>query len=98
LYFSLYNNLYYNVETVLTIVDVRFMRMERVVRDVGGARNPYALAEYLLGTGIDWNTKSPTEVRQIMEKAFSRPYEKLFSPEHESPLYEPLSGLQRRER
>jgi hypothetical protein len=72
------------------------MIKEQDVRDVGGTRNPYALAEYLLGTSIDWNDKSPTEVRQIMEKAFSRPYEKLFSPEHESPLYESLGRWQRR--
>jgi len=71
------------------------MVRERAVRNVGGARNPYALAEYLLGTSIDWNAKSSTEVRQIMEKAFKRPYEKLFSPEHESPLYEPLDRWQR---
>jgi len=72
------------------------MIRERDVRTVGGARNPYALAEYLLGTSIDWEVKSPTEVRQILENAFSRPYEKLFSPEHESPLYEPLERRERR--
>ena len=74
------------------------MVRERAVRTIGGARNPYALAEYLLGTSIDWNAQSPTEVRQIMENAFSRPYEKLFSPEHESPLYEPLDRWQSRGR
>jgi len=74
------------------------MVREQNLRNVGGARNPYALAEYLLGTSIDWNAKSPTEVRHIMENTFSRPYEKLFSPEHESPLYEPLRRGQRRGR
>jgi hypothetical protein len=74
------------------------MVKESYVRNVGGARNPYALAEYLMGTSIDWKAKSPREVRQIMENAFCRPYEKLFSPEHDSPLYEPLSKWQRRER
>ena len=72
------------------------MVKERDVRDVGGARNPYALAEYLLGTSIDWDAKSPTEVRQIMENAFCSRYEKLFSPEHESPLYEALGRRQKR--
>jgi hypothetical protein len=72
------------------------MIREKDVRNVGGARNPYALTEYLLGTSIDWNTKSPTEIRQIMENVFSCPYEKLFSPEYKSPLYETLDRRQKR--
>jgi len=71
---------------------------ERDIPDVESAQNPYAMAAYLLGTCIDWNAKIPTEIRQIMEDAFSRPDEKLFSPHHESLLYEPLDRRQRRER
>jgi hypothetical protein len=63
------------------------MQVDKNIRYVGGARNPYALAELISGQKIDWETMSSSEKRQKLEKIFNSPYEKLFSPQHDSPLY-----------
>ena len=41
---------------------------------------------------------SPLETRQTLEKTLSTPYEKLFSPEHDSPLYSDLVKVRRSEK
>lgn len=56
-----------------------------------GVRNPYVLAEFELGRRIDWNEE---DTKQVFERAFRQPYETLFDPENDSPLYEGL-GLNR---
>ena len=71
------------------------VRVDRSVRCIGGARNPYALAELLSGKKIDWAAMSPLEVRQTFEKTFRTPYEKLFSPEYNSPLYADIRKIRR---
>jgi hypothetical protein len=65
-------------------------------RVIGGSRNPFALAELATGKKIDWDSMSPLEMRQTMEKALNTPYEKLFSPEHKSPLYRKTLKISRR--
>lgn len=60
---------------------------EKSVRDVGGARNPYAMAELVSGKKIDWESMSSLEMRQKLANALSVPYERLFSPQNDSPLY-----------
>lgn len=71
------------------------VRVARSVRNVGGARNPYALAELVSGKKIDWAAMSSLEVRQTLEKALGTPYENLFSPEHDSPLYSDTGKVRR---
>ena len=74
------------------------VRIARSVRNVGGVRNPYALAELVSGKKIDWAAMSSLEVRQTLEKTLGTPYEKLFSPEHDSPLYSDLIKVRRSEK
>jgi hypothetical protein len=52
-----------------------------------GVINPYALTEYTLGKKVTWKRKSPESCRATVEGALGVPYEKLFSPVHDSPLY-----------
>lgn len=67
-------------------------------RVVGGSRNPYVLAELASRKPIDWASMSPFEVRHTLEKTFKMPYEKLFSPQYESPLFHNRQNPRRRER
>ena len=50
-----------------------------------GVINPYALAEVVLRRKINW--KRITSPRKFLEKTLEVPYEKLFDPRNESPLY-----------
>jgi hypothetical protein len=50
-----------------------------------GAANPYALAEVVLKRRINW--KRTSNPQKLLEKALNVPYEKLFDPVNESPLY-----------
>ena len=63
------------------------MVRERAVRNVGGARKPYALAEFKAKKKIDWDRKTPSQVRHILAKELGMPYEQLFSPKNHSPVF-----------
>jgi hypothetical protein len=49
------------------------------------ARNPYALAETVIGRPIDWSQVS--DRRAFLEQTFQTPYEQLFDPAFGSPVY-----------
>jgi hypothetical protein len=70
----------------------------RYLQVVGGSRNPFALAELMSGKKIDWSSMSPHMMRQTLEKTLNTPYEKLFSPKNNSPLYEKTPKVGRREK
>lgn len=53
--------------------------------DLVGVINPYSLAELIAGRTIDWATVA--EPRHLLEDLLATPYEHLFDPVHESPLY-----------
>lgn len=46
--------------------------------------NPYALAEVMLGRKINWHN---VDARRILEEVLHTPYEELFDPKFEGPLY-----------
>lgn len=50
-----------------------------------GVINPYALAEYVSGRRIQW--QAVEDVPRLMESIFQSPYEELFDPKYEGPLY-----------
>lgn len=54
-----------------------------------GVINPYALAEVILHRKINW--KRVTDPAQLLGKTLGMPYEKLFDPKNNSPLYEGLT-------
>ena len=47
--------------------------------------NPYALAELIAGRPIPWKTIDDT--RRVLEEILQTPYEELFDPQFDSPLY-----------
>ena len=49
------------------------------------ARNPYALAEIVLGHPIDWTNVDDRPA--LLEKILHTPYEQLFDPKYDSPVY-----------
>lgn len=49
-----------------------------------GVSNPYALAEVILKKKVNWKK---VDTQKLLEKTFSMPYEKLFDPKFDSPLY-----------
>lgn len=53
--------------------------------ELSGVVNPYALAEVVAGRTIDWTQEA--EPRRLLEDLLATPYDKLFDPVHESPLY-----------
>ena len=60
---------------------------DKVPKKDVGARNPYAMVEQKLGVKIDW-ARTPLENRKkIIKKILKIPYEKLFSPDYDSPVY-----------
>jgi hypothetical protein len=63
------------------------MSRERELRNVGGARNPYALAEFKAKKKIDWDRKTPSQVRHILALELGMPYNQLFSPKNHSPVF-----------
>jgi hypothetical protein len=50
-----------------------------------GVINPYALAEVMLKRKVNW--KRITAPQKLLEKTLGMPYEKLFDPIHDSPIY-----------
>lgn len=50
-----------------------------------GVSNPYALAEFVEGRKIDW--KNLKDKKQVLEDILATPYEELFDPKYEGPLY-----------
>jgi hypothetical protein len=54
-----------------------------------GVRNPYFVAELLLGKRINWGKKSHQTRKKILEKAFGMPYHELFDPRYGSSLFVP---------
>jgi hypothetical protein len=61
---------------------------ERIPESVGAA-NPYAIAELKMGKSINW--KRVASPRALLEKTLGMPYEKLFDPKHNSPVYAGLA-------
>jgi hypothetical protein len=49
-----------------------------------GVINPYALAEVVLKQSVDWEQ---VDTHEVLKEAFAKPYEELFDPKYESPLY-----------
>lgn len=58
------------------------------VAQKNGVINPYALAEYVSGRKIAW--RKIDDVPRLLESILQTPYEELFDPKYEGPLY---SGL-----
>jgi len=52
-----------------------------------GARNPYALADAVLGERQDWQRMGIEEKKNVLERALRRPFARLFDPAHKSPLF-----------
>ena len=52
-----------------------------------GARNPYALADAVLGKRQDWHRMGLDEKKSVLERALRRPFDQLFDPKHKSPLF-----------
>jgi hypothetical protein len=52
-----------------------------------GARNPYALADAVLGERKDWQRMGIDEKKNVLERALRRPFAQLFDPAHKSPLF-----------
>jgi hypothetical protein len=50
-----------------------------------GVINPYALAEYIAGRKIPWSKLESTP--KLLESILQTPYEELFDPKYEGPLY-----------
>jgi len=50
-----------------------------------GVINPYALAEYVSGRKIDW--RCVEDKPQMLENILQTPYQELFDPKYERPLY-----------
>jgi Calpain family cysteine protease len=50
-----------------------------------GVANPFALAEVMTGKRIKW--QGVAEPTQLLEQALGRPYDELFDPKFDSPLY-----------
>src|SRR5690606_7106217 len=53
--------------------------------DLTGVINPYALAELVLGRTIEWGDIA--DPRSVLEDVLATPYEHLFDPVFDSPLY-----------
>jgi hypothetical protein len=70
--------------------------IDKSVRNIGGSRNPYALAELYSEKKIDWATLSPPDMRRTLSAALNTPYENLFSPQKNSPLYRKTLRFDRR--
>lgn len=58
-------------------------KIEDAPRNVG-VINPYALAEAITGRKIDWDHVDPA---RMLPEALGMPYERLFDPRFDSPLY-----------
>lgn len=61
----------------------KVMQQEMTAENVG-VINPFALAEVLLNRPVEWEN---VDVQKTLSETFDMPYEKLFDPIYESPLY-----------
>jgi hypothetical protein len=61
------------------------MSTEEKISDTVGVINPYALVEVMLGRRVNWNRVA--DPQQLLEKTLGMPYEELFDPKYDSPLY-----------
>jgi hypothetical protein len=61
------------------------IRIRGKPRKTVGSRNPYALAEHILGVKIDWKQSSPTAVQSLLEKVNDERFYKMFD-DHDNPL------------
>jgi|WetSurSiteA1Bulk_404760.scaffolds.fasta_scaffold00780_6 hypothetical protein len=52
-----------------------------------GARNPFVFAEHKLNEKIMWKKMSSGQKRKKLEEAFGMPYDQLFDPKNNSPLF-----------
>jgi hypothetical protein len=52
-----------------------------------GARNPFALAEMKENHRIEWKELDPGERRRLLEQACGCSYDRLFSPQPQSPVF-----------
>ena len=59
--------------------------MSDPMTDTTGAINPYALTEVLLGRRVDW--ASEPDPQRLVETTLQTPYDQLFDPKHNSPLF-----------
>src|SRR5262245_43848889 len=55
------------------------------VAQKNGVINPYALAEVVSGRRIQWS--EVTDVPRLLEDVLNTPYQELFDPKYEGPLY-----------
>lgn len=62
-------------------------RTEAVPENVG-VINPYALTEAIRGERLDWDK---VDARQVLPETLEKPYEQLFDPKYDSPLYTGLA-------
>lgn len=60
------------------------MSTEKKIPENVGVSNPYALAEVMLKRRVNWRR---VDAQKVLEKTLGMPYEKLFDPKYESPLY-----------
>lgn len=60
------------------------MSTEKKISENVGVSNPYALAEAILKKRVNWKR---VDSQKLLEKTLGMPYEKLFDPKYESPLY-----------
>jgi hypothetical protein len=52
-----------------------------------GARNPFVFAEHKLNEKIMWKKMNSGQKRKKLEEAFGMPYDQLFDPNNDSPLF-----------
>jgi hypothetical protein len=60
---------------------------KKTVLPVTGAISPYALVSSRKGTNIDWKSLDPAERKKIIEEEFNLPFDQLFDPKNNSPLF-----------
>ncbi|MDD1653006.1 MAG: C2 family cysteine protease [Methanomicrobiales archaeon] len=76
-------------KTVKTAVKKPVKKIRAVIRDDQnmGARNPYALADAVLGERQNWQRMGTARKKSVLEEALRRPYDELFDPKYGSPLF-----------
>ncbi|MDD1719605.1 MAG: C2 family cysteine protease [Methanoregulaceae archaeon] len=62
------------------------------IRSDVGARSPYALAEAVKKRYIPWDKKSKKEARTLLKQTLGMPFDELFDPSLDSPLFRGLPG------
>ncbi|WKE66323.1 C2 family cysteine protease [Gallaecimonas kandeliae] len=66
-------------------MDARQLKSNPEAAQKTGVINPYALAEYLSGRKINW--QQVENIPELLENILQTPYQELFDPKHEGPLY-----------